>query len=166
MCTDAFYASLQGGHRLPGLSKSLRLRAPGLGVKESKGSPSLFPIPRSGPITFRPLVPREGQWTLCALSQPHGCQRSYRSRPAQWRHCFLPAAGPCEKAPRRSRKSKGESNSAEQPLKHRELKKQEAGVRSRNDPFLKAALITGVAEALLSLRTRLCLCRHFRFASL
>ena len=69
-------------------------------------------------------------------------------------------------APRRSRKSKGESNSAEQPLKHRELKKQEAGVRSRNDPFLKAALVTGVAEASLSLRTRLCLCRHFRFASL
>ena len=35
-----------------------------------------------------------------------------------------------------------------------------------NDPFLKAALVTGVAEASLSLRTRLCLCRHFRFASL
>ena len=40
----------QGGHRLPGLSKSLRLRAPGQGVKESKGSPSLFPIPNSGPM--------------------------------------------------------------------------------------------------------------------
>ena len=34
--------------------------------------------------------------------------------------------------------------------KYRELKKQEAGVRSRKDPFLKAALITGVAEASLS----------------
>ena len=57
LCTDAFYASLQGGHRLPGLSKSRRLRAPGPGVKESKDSPSVFPIPTSGPITFRPLVP-------------------------------------------------------------------------------------------------------------
>ena len=166
LCTDAFYASLQGGHRLPELSKSLRLRAPGPGVKESKGSPSIFPIPTSGPITFQPLVPREGRWTLSALSQPQGCQRSYRSRPAQWRRCFLPAARPCEKAPRRSRKSKGESNSAEQPLKHRELKKQEARIRSRKDPFLPAALITGVAEASCSLRTGLCVCRHFRFASL
>jgi hypothetical protein len=40
----------QGGHRLPGLSKSLRLRAPGQGVKESKGSPSHFPILTSGPM--------------------------------------------------------------------------------------------------------------------
>ena len=78
---------------------------------------------------------------------------------------MLPAAGRCEKAPRRSRKSKGESNSAEQPPKHRELKKQEVEVRSKNDPFLMAALITDVAEASLSLHTRLCLCRHFRFAS-
>ena len=63
-------------------------------------------------------------------------------------------------------KKKGESNSAEQPPKHRQLKKEEAGVRSRNDPFLKAALIRGVAEASLSLFTWLCVCRHFRFASL
>ena len=52
-----FHFHFQGGHRLPGLSKYLRLRAPGPGVKESKGSPSIFPIPTSGPITFRPLVP-------------------------------------------------------------------------------------------------------------
>ena len=50
LCTDAFYASLQGGHRLPGLSKSLRVRAPSQGVKESKASPTIFPILTLGPM--------------------------------------------------------------------------------------------------------------------
>lgn len=49
--------------------------------------------------------------------------------------------------------------------KHRELKKQEARVRSRKDPFLTAALIRAVAKASRSLCTRLCVCRHFPFAS-
>lgn len=48
----------QGGHRLPGLSKSLRLRASGPGVKESKSQPFHLPhsdlwshhIPTSGPM--------------------------------------------------------------------------------------------------------------------
>ena len=48
---------------------------------------------------------------------------------------------------------------------HRELKKQEARVRSRKDPFLPAALITGVAEASGSLPTHFCISRHFQFAS-
>lgn len=68
-----------------------------------------FPLPHSD------LWSHERDGECSALSQPQGCQRSYRSRPAQWCRCLLPAAGPCEKAPRRSRKSKGESNSAEQP---------------------------------------------------
>ena len=76
---------------------------------------------------------------------------------------LLPARR-CEKAPRSSRKSKGESNSAERPGSARELKRQEEPVRSRNDPF-PAVLITHVAEASCSLRMRLCVCRHFRFAS-
>ena len=87
-----------------------------------------------------------------------------QAQPCPADSCFLPAAGRSEKAPRRSRKSEGESNSEERPGSTRGLKRREARVRSRNDPF-PAALIRGVAEASCSLRARLCVCRHFRFAS-
>ena len=80
-----------------------------------------------------------------------------QGQPCPGDSCFLPADGHFEKAPRRSRKSEGESNSEERPGSTRELKRQEARLRSRKDPF-PAVLIRDLAEAvLLSARASLCL---------
>ena len=117
---------------------------------------------------FRPLVPpqphreRDGRRSACCPSRTGARRVTGAALPTAC--CFLPAAGRSEKAPRRSRKSEGESNSEERPGSTRELKRQDARVRSRNDPF-PAVLIRGVAEASCSLSVCLCVCRHFRFAS-
>ena len=117
-------------------------------------------IPTSGPITPQPW---ERRW-ISARCPSRTAARRVTGAALPTDSCFLSAAGRSEKAPRRSRKSEGESNSEERPGSTRALKRQEARVRSRNDPF-PAALIRGVAEASCSLRARLCVCRHFRFAS-
>ena len=133
----------QGGHRLPGLSKSLRLRAPGQGVKESKGSPSLFPILTSGPmrgtVNAQRCPSRRAARGVTGADLPNGAAAC----------CLLP--GLVRRPQGDLEKQRGVQLSRAAP-KHRELKKQEARVRSRKDPFLMAALITSVAEGSCSLR--------------
>lgn len=131
------------------------------GSERKQRQPFHLPIPTSGPITASPLRGTvDAQLAVPAARLPDELQ----AQPCPTACCFLPAAWRREKAPRRSRKSKGESNSAEWPRSSGELKRQEARVRSRKDP-LPAVRITDVAEASCSLRARLCVCRHFRFAS-
>ena len=161
ICTNTFYTWLQGGHRLPGFPKPLRLRAPDLGVKENKGTPITLPIQTSGLILATPVGRRVGaQHTYCPSCT--AVRHVIRSRSGALHLCFLHPASPegdLEKAQRRTStqqsrleaQGSGETGSTNQ---HREWLTSDGFVGNR----------CGWSHP-VPCWWHLCICRHFLFAS-